>query len=539
MSGTRGGARLVGIDLARLVAVAGMMAAHTLHRGDQPPSAGVVALIDGPPSTLFAVLGGVSVVLAARSRLAIGDRGGAVRSTLARGLAVALLGFLVIPLAGAVYVVLVPFGVAIMVAALLVLLPTWLLVALATLLAAGSGWLVALARERLPGLEGAHSVVQLLGDPLAAANDVLLNGVYPALTWTAYLAIGILVARAILAARRSGRERWALVGLAGGGALLVAAGIAASEIGVRLLAGGRDAGAARDELLANAYGAVGSTEPAFQLLAAPHSGTPADIARTAGIALLVIALLGLLASALPAAALRVIEPARAAGGAPLTIYIVHVVLISVMGGLLVGAAPWAVGGWSGWALQLLIALGIGAVLAAQGRRGPFERLVGWIAGRAGGRHEAGEPQPYELAGDTGIVYEWRFRAPIDEVWRALTEPELLRAWIADPQLPVTSAWSDLRTGGSYRLEHRRSAGDLVVRGEYLQVEPPTLLVESLHAEGDGRPPVLSTSMLAQHGDVTTVRVREEWESPELRGDALGEMRVVAAMRHRLAALVER
>ena len=381
--GTRMSTRLVGIDLARLVAVVGMMAAHTLHFGEQAPSAAVVALIDGPPSTLFAVLGGASVVLAARARLAVGDRGGAVRSTLARGVVVVLLGLLVIPLAAAVYVVLVPFGAAIMAAAVLVLLPTWVLALLAVLLAAGSGWVAAVARLQLPGLEGGHSLALLLTDPLASLNDVLLSGVYPALTWAAYLLIGMLVARAILAARRAGRERLALAVIGGAGAVLAAAGVAASELGVRLLAEDGDVDRARDVLLANAYGAVPSAEPAWQLLAAPHSGTPADIARTAGIALAVIAVLSLLASLLPASAARLMEPLRAAGAAPLTIYVVHVVLLTMLGGTL-GSVPGVVG-WAGLAVQVAVALGIGAVLAATRSRGPLERLVGWLAEAAAGR----------------------------------------------------------------------------------------------------------------------------------------------------------
>ncbi|GEK79547.1 heparan-alpha-glucosaminide N-acetyltransferase domain-containing protein [Agrococcus baldri] len=389
MSGTaRLGDRLVGIDLARLVAVAGMMAAHTLFQSEQQPPAAVVALIEGPPSTLFAVLGGVSVVLAARARLAAGDRGGAVRSTLARGLAVVVLGFLVIPLATAVYVVLVPFGVAIMAGAVLVLLPSWLLALLAVALSATVGSIAATTRVEWPALPGGHSVAELIAQPLATVNNVLVSGVYPAITWTAYLTIGMLVARVILAATAAGRARAALLAIGGAGAALVAAGLVSTELGLRAIAAleGQPLAVVRETFLANGYGA-GGTDPVWQLLAAPHTGTPADIARTVGIALLVIAALSLLAASLPARGLRVLEPLRAAGGAPLTIYIVHVVLLTLLGGRLVEAAPGLVGGWGGWALQLAVALGIGALLASGRARGPFERVVGWAADLAGGRRE--------------------------------------------------------------------------------------------------------------------------------------------------------
>ncbi len=380
------GARFVGIDLARLLAVVGMMAAHTLGGGEGPPAA-VVALIDGPPSTLFAVLGGVSVVLAARARLAAGDRGGAMRSILVRGLVVAVLGFLVIPFAAAVYIVLVPFGVAIMAASVLVLLPSWLLAVLAAALAAAGGSLVVAAHERLPLLDGTHTLGTLWSDPLATVADVALTGVYPALIWIAYLLIGMLLARGILAARAAGRERAAFGGIGGIGAVLTAAALVVSDIGLRRVAAAEFGGSletARDVALASGYGVAQGSGLAWQLLAAPHTGTPADIARTVGIALMVIAGLSLVASFLPTRVLQIIEPLRAAGAAPLTIYIVHTILVTLLGALLFEDAPGLARGWGGWAVQVAIGVGIGALLASSGSRGPFERLVGWFAARAAG-----------------------------------------------------------------------------------------------------------------------------------------------------------
>ncbi|WP_072312973.1 heparan-alpha-glucosaminide N-acetyltransferase domain-containing protein [Agrococcus sp. Marseille-P2731] len=387
------GARLIGIDLARLVAVAGMMGAHTLSVGEPQPAA-VTALVDGPPSTLFAVLGGVSVVLAARARLAAGERSAAVRATLGRGAVVALLGLLVIPFAAAVYVVLVPFGVAIVLAAGLLLLPSWALAALAVVLATVGGWIAAFARLHLPGLEGTHGILSLAADPLGTLIDVTLSGVYPVLTWVTYVAIGMLVARALLAARAAARERRALVAVGAIGAVLIVTGVLSSELGLRMVAAGAGGGLALDRsvMLANGYGAAPGIEPVLQLIAAPHTGTPADIARTVGMALVVIAALGLLAAALPPRALRLLEPLRAAGAAPLTIYVLHVVLLTLLGSTLSQTAPALVGGWGAWALQLGVALAIGGVLAASRARGPLELLVGAAAVRAAGARDRALPR---------------------------------------------------------------------------------------------------------------------------------------------------
>lgn len=395
--------RLVGVDLARLVAVAGMMAAHTLARVEPPVPSGVTALIDGPPSTLFAVLGGVSVALAARSRLEAGRRAAAVRATVARGLVVLGIGLLIVPIATAVYVVLAPFGVAIVAASVFLLLPTWAIAASALVLASFVGSLVVLARDRLGVLDETHSIVTLVADPLGTAQDIALTGVYPAVTWLAYLLIGMLVARAISAARARGRERAALVGIAGVGALLVSIGLTASELGLRILGESYPRGpeAARDDLLANGYGAIGGATPAWQLLAAPHTGTPADIARTAGIALLVIAVLCLAASVLRGRGLRLVEPLRAAGGAPLTIYVVHVTLLSGLAPLAAEDASWLARGWLAWGIQVAIAVGIGAMLAGSGGRGPLERLVGGCADAA-----AADPDP-RAAGEVAVGSESR------------------------------------------------------------------------------------------------------------------------------------
>lgn len=397
MSGTAPATgRLVGIDLARFVALAGMMGAHTLSWGEVPP-ASVVALVDGPPSTLFAVLGGVSVVLAARARLAAGDGGGALRATIVRGLVVALLGVLVAPFAPAVYVVLLPFGVAIALCGLLLRSPSWLLAALAAAIALAGGSVVAAAGAHLPSLRRISRELSPAESLVPAITDVLLTGVYPALVWFGYLLIGMLVGRALLTARVTGGERAMLLRLAAIGAVATGIGIVLSELGVALLtetiAPGEPA-LAREVLLANGYGAVAADPLAdgdallWQLLAAPHTGTPADVARTAGIALVVIALLGLAVQRLAPRALRALEPVRAAGGAPLTVYLVHIVLLSLLGGLLAESAPGLAGGWGGWLLQVAIALGIGSILAAGRARGPFERLVGRAAEFAGGAQPA-------------------------------------------------------------------------------------------------------------------------------------------------------
>jgi uncharacterized membrane protein YeiB len=199
--------------------------------------------------------------------------------------------------------------------------------------------------------------------------------------------------RVRLAAPTTGREGAALAAIGAVGAALLAAGLVATEAALRIvdrdLAG--PLSVARDLALENGYGAAHDDEPVWQLLATPHSGTPADIARTVGIALLVIAVLGLVTAALRPRALRALEPIRAAGAAPLTIYVVHVILVSLLLSAVEPDAPEVVTGWVGWGLQVAVALGIGAILAATRSKGPLERLVARAADAAAGG--AARPRP--------------------------------------------------------------------------------------------------------------------------------------------------
>lgn len=128
----------------------------------------------------------------------------------------------------------------------------------------------------------------------------------------------------------------------------------------------------------------------------PHTGTTLDILRGVGIALFIIAAMLFLARALPAAALRALEPIRAAGAAPLTVYTVHVLAAAATTVALtstgqmdaVAEIPWWYLGPAILGIHILGAVLIGAILAALKRRGPLEAFVsstsGAIARRLGG-----------------------------------------------------------------------------------------------------------------------------------------------------------
>jgi uncharacterized protein YndB with AHSA1/START domain len=77
-----------------------------------------------------------------------------------------------------------------------------------------------------------------------------------------------------------------------------------------------------------------------------------------------------------------------------------------------------------------------------------------------------------------IVQEISIHAPVERVFQALTNPEQrMKWWGAEGRFQVKQFESDLRPGGKWSMRGI-GMGDrpFIVRGEYRQIEPPTLLV---------------------------------------------------------------
>jgi len=81
------------------------------------------------------------------------------------------------------------------------------------------------------------------------------------------------------------------------------------------------------------------------------------------------------------------------------------------------------------------------------------------------------------ASDT-IVQEIVIRAPAERIFEALTSPaERVQWWGAEGRFQATQMESDLRAGGKWTMSGIGVGGKpFTVRGEYVQVERPRLLV---------------------------------------------------------------
>lgn len=374
--------RLVAIDLARTVAIIGMMAAHLLAIGQVDGV--LVFLTSGFPSTLFAVLGGFGVFFASRRYLEADRLGAAVLAGCVRGGMVVVVG-LVLELLPPhpIAVVLIYFGMAIMVGSVLILIPQIQLAVILGFAAVAVPLVEYWAEARFP-TAATHGTLDYSG-PGQFLITSWFTGTYPVATWTIYLGVGIIAARFLLSAA-SLRVRAAILALAG--LLLCAFAQAISEwrvrgIASRLVSTPEDQAEIAAVLRSSGHDTAYVSGWDLLLVADPHSSSTGDIVRTAAAAIVLIAVLVALLgsrSRLPV----VLQPVAVLGSVPLTSYSLHVAMTAfwlfLSGALVRGGWPEAIAVlhdsfW--WQVGVLLVLA--TALTALGKRGPLETLVSWAA----------------------------------------------------------------------------------------------------------------------------------------------------------------
>ncbi|MCM6763084.1 DUF418 domain-containing protein [Rathayibacter sp. ZW T2_19] len=339
---TASSSRIVGLDVARGIAVLGMFAAHLAPVTEE-------MIWNGRSSVLFAVLAGVSIGLmtggARRSERPGRDTG----SILLRGLYLLALGVALTLLGTPIAVILPHYGVMFALTALVLFLPRTLLAVLVVVFAVlgpvivddlvvtGGAWLRTLPPD----------TALLAEQPL-----VWLTQYYPVPSWLAYVVLGLLVARCDI--RSATTQRWLVLG--GAVSLVVGYG------------GGM------------AIGGAESVEA--------HASTTAELLGAGGVAAVAIGFLTALGQR-SAVFRRLAAPLAAVGGMPLTIYSLQLVALAVY---LVPYEPFDFDAWRSWTLLLVFVLGSVAFAMLWRRfvgQGPLE----WLLSRASLRPAAGVRTP--------------------------------------------------------------------------------------------------------------------------------------------------
>jgi uncharacterized membrane protein len=390
----------VGLDMARALALFGMMATHLL--ADSVDGRTVTwwqQLAGGRAAALFALLAGVSLALVtdrAVDRSTGGDpadepesaaddvpRSTALKAVRAgvvvRAFVIGVLGLLLGGLDTGIAVILTYYAV------LFVLGLPFLSLGWRALAVLAAGWallapvLSHLLRPNLPERVGASpSLDFLLLQPVRLVSELLFTGYYPTVPWLAYLLAGLAIGRLPL------HRLATAVTLAVAGAALALTAWGSSWLVLHRLGGLAhlratapddvapfDVMAVDQALVRGTFGTTPTTSWWWLTTAAPHSSTPLDLAQTTGSAMLVVGLCLLASMAAP----RVLGVVFAAGTMTLTLYSLHLVALDL--GL--GPPPDTAGLF--WA-HVAGATAFGALWRVTLGRGPLEAFTRSCSGLA-------------------------------------------------------------------------------------------------------------------------------------------------------------
>lgn len=188
---TGGVGRMAGIDLARALAIIGMVTVHISPSGTDSSLAYVLALPRGRSAILFALLAGVGVSLLAASRTT--STGQARRTLLWRVVVLLPLGLWLQTLDHNVLVILADYAVLFLVAiVLLTWSDRWLL-----MVAAGSAVLGGIGfRAGQLYVDDFERAAPEFGQPvLEIVQALVVSGPYPLITWLAPLCVGMWLGR--------------------------------------------------------------------------------------------------------------------------------------------------------------------------------------------------------------------------------------------------------------------------------------------------------------------------------------------------------
>lgn len=365
--------RVVGVDVARCLALLGMMATHILPGvvdGEVPL---LQQLAGGRASALFAVLAGTSLVLVAGTRTPVGGRdwqamaaGTAVRAAL-----IGLIGLLLGEARSGIAVILVYYAVLFVVAVPFLRLSTGWLVGVT------AGWLVLapvlshLVRDRLPPTTYDVPSLESLAAPVTLVRELTLTGYYPVFSWLPFVLAGMVIGRLDLRSTRTAAGLaafgvWAVtVSRVISDALLALPDVRAEL--VRTFTGTGWQGDLSTTLAHGLYGVTPTGSGWWLAVRAPHTATPFDLLMTIGSACLVLAVCLVLGRLLP----RVCSVVFGAGALTLTLYAAHVLARS--------KGLWDADTMATLLGQSAVVLVVGAAVRWRGHRGPLEVLVGEVS----------------------------------------------------------------------------------------------------------------------------------------------------------------
>jgi len=348
-SPTSAAARVRGIDLARGLAIVGMVAVHIGPTDITGLAGRLYAAPHGRASLLFVLVAGLGVSLLARSRS--GTRSSTGWRLGWRALLLLPAGLALQTLDHGVNVILQEYAVLFLLAILALRLSDRWVLSLAGTAALIGPLIILWGQLEAPAVFDRSSVTFADG-PSQIVHGLLMSGPYPVVTWVAPFLLGMWLGRQDLGSRRVAIRMVLVGGAVASVALLTARGLIA-VLGPPIVGG----------------------DVRSLATSAAHSQMPLWLIGGTGTAVFVLGVCLLLADALP----RATWPMRALGQLALTAYIAHLLALHL-------AAPQLTSDDLGEAVALL--LGFVVVLAvmatawrARFARGPLEQVlhVAWVS----------------------------------------------------------------------------------------------------------------------------------------------------------------
>lgn len=378
----RSGSRIEAVDLARGVALIGMMFTHIGPRwtGENPPVGDMLA--GGRAAPLFAMLAGVALTIVHERD----SRGaGSLRATWIRAVILVAVGLALgsldqVPM----FIILAYYGVMIVIVLPFRRLPTTALFLLGTVWAIVAPVALLWAQREHKLVSSGQTEWADLKHPGELFMEIGVWGIYPVGVWIAYALIGMAIGRLDL---RDTATAWRLV--ASGAALVVstlAAGMAAIRAGKF------------DDLMDGSWRGLfaGPSYPYKRptwdelLLVGQHTSRPLGVLSAIGSAILVVGLCALLVK-VPWARLA-LTPVRAAGAMTLTLYTAHVlwswrIRVDFYDDHPDGIQPHDYGDWL---LQVVVLCVLATLWSHTLGKGPLERIVRRLS--VWGRKERSAPK---------------------------------------------------------------------------------------------------------------------------------------------------
>jgi uncharacterized protein YndB with AHSA1/START domain len=119
-------------------------------------------------------------------------------------------------------------------------------------------------------------------------------------------------------------------------------------------------------------------------------------------------------------------------------------------------------------------------------------------------------------GEQVVDVERLVDAPVGDVYRAYSEPELLAQWMGPHGYVMDMTKFDFRDGGEWAFSHRGDGETFAFHGSYHSIAPRESIVQTFEYEGAAGHVSLERVSFEDLGDSTRVRIHSVFQSIEDR-----------------------